>query len=394
MGELGFKLFDADNHYYEAEDAFTRYIDPRLRKRAIQWATIDGRKRLLVAGKVNRFIPNPTFDPVAKPGCLDDFYRAKKAGSSSLAEMFGELDPINPAYRNRDERLKVMDTQSLDKVFLFPTLGVGMEEALKHDPEACVGAFHAFNQWLDDDWGYSYQDRLFSAGYITLIDLDQALREVEWLLARDVRILVMRAAPVPGAAGSRSLADPIYDPYWARVNEAGITVAFHGGDHGYNKYADDWGEGGEFMSFRSTPLRGLLTADRAPFDTFAALICHRLFERFPKLRVASIEMGSDWVRTLLKKLAKAYKQTPSGFAEDPVDTFRRHCWVSPFQEENVREMGDLLGADRLLMGSDWPHAEGIAEPRDYLRDLDGFSPAEVRLIMRENALDLAERRPS
>ena len=98
------------------------------------------------------------------------------------------------------------------------------------------------------------------------------MRELEYLLERDARILVMRAAPVPSPGGSRSIADPIFDPYWARVNEAGITVAFHGGDHGYNRYAEDWGEGGDFMSFRTTPLRGLLTADRAPFDTFAALI--------------------------------------------------------------------------------------------------------------------------
>ncbi len=287
-----------------------------------------------------------------------------------------------------------MDTQGLERIFMFPTLGVGMEEALVDDPETCIAAFHAFNQWLDEDWGYSYQDRLFSAGYITLIDLDQALREVEWLLERDVRILVMRAAPVPGPAGSRSLADPIYDPYWARVNEAGVTVAFHGGDHGYNRYAEDWGEGGEFMSFRSTPLRGLITGDRAPFDTFAALICHGLFGRFSNLRVASIEMGSDWVSTLLRKLAKSYKQLPHQYPENPVETFKRHCWVSPFQEENVREMGDLLGAERLLMGSDWPHAEGLVEPSDYLRDLRGFSDDEVRRITRENALALSERRPA
>ena len=151
---------------------------------------------------------------------------------------------------------------------------------------------------------------------------------------------------------------------------------------------------GQFQSFRTTPLRGLLTADRAPFDTFAALICHGLFDRHPNLRIASIEMGSDWVRTLLKKLAKSFKQMPHAYSEDPLETFRRHCWVSPFQEENVREMGDLLGSDRLLMGSDWPHAEGIEEPSDYLRDLEGFSPDEVRLVMRENALALAERRPA
>ena len=129
MTEVPFQIFDADNHYYEAEDAFIRYVDPKMHKRCMQWAELDGRKRLLVGGRVNRFIPNPTFDPVAKPGCLDEFYRARKPGSYSLSEMFGELDPINPAYRRPDERIKIMDTQGIEKVFLFPTLGVGMTQA-------------------------------------------------------------------------------------------------------------------------------------------------------------------------------------------------------------------------------------------------------------------------
>ena len=60
---LDYGVFDADNHYYEATDAYTRYIDPKMAKRAMQWAEIDGRTRLLVGGKVNRFIPNPLFDP-------------------------------------------------------------------------------------------------------------------------------------------------------------------------------------------------------------------------------------------------------------------------------------------------------------------------------------------
>ncbi|MSZ99453.1 MAG: amidohydrolase, partial [Actinobacteria bacterium] len=48
--EIGFAAFDADNHYYEAEDAFTRHIEPSMAKRCMQWAEIDGRKRLLVGG--------------------------------------------------------------------------------------------------------------------------------------------------------------------------------------------------------------------------------------------------------------------------------------------------------------------------------------------------------
>ncbi|MYL08837.1 MAG: amidohydrolase, partial [Acidimicrobiia bacterium] len=112
MTELGYLAFDADNHYYEATDAFTRHIDPKMAKRCMQWADIGGKQRLIVAGRINRFIPNPTFDPVAKPGILDEYFRAKTS-ASDMREAFGELDPISPAYRNRDERLALMDSQGL-----------------------------------------------------------------------------------------------------------------------------------------------------------------------------------------------------------------------------------------------------------------------------------------
>ena len=81
MTEFGYLAFDADNHYYEATDAFTRYIDPQMAKRCMQWAGIGGKQRLIVAGRINRFIPNPTFDPVAKPGILDEYFRAKMSAS-------------------------------------------------------------------------------------------------------------------------------------------------------------------------------------------------------------------------------------------------------------------------------------------------------------------------
>lgn len=394
MTPLDFRIFDADNHYYEAEDAFTRHIDPRMAKRAIQWGQVDGRRVLLVGGKINRFIPNPTFDPVAKPGCLDQFYRGHNPKGLSMRELFGQLEPIRRAYRERDERLRVMDTQGIERAFLFPTLGVGMEEALRADPEALCAAFHAFNEWLDEDWGFAYRERLYGAPLVTLVDPAKAVAELEWALARDARVVCMRAAPVPAADRSRSLGDASYDPFWARVQESGVVAAFHGGDHGYNKYADDWGEGGDFRAFAGTPLRALVSADRAPFDTFAALICHGVFERFPGLRLASVEMGSDWVRELLRKLKKSFGQTPQAYREDPVATFRRHVWVSPFHEEDLRGMADLVGVDHMLMGSDFPHAEGIAEPSDYAHELKGFSPREVKLVMRENALALSQRRPS
>jgi predicted TIM-barrel fold metal-dependent hydrolase len=392
MTQLDFKLFDADNHYYEAQDAFTRHIDARMSKRAMQWAMIDGRMTLLVGGKINRFIPNPTFDPVAVPGCLEQYFRGHNPKGLSMRELFGELEPIRPEYRKRDERLRLMDAQGIERAFMFPTLGVGMEEALREDPEALCAAFNAFNRWLDEDWGFNYQDRLYAAPLITLVDPVGAVAELERVIARDARLVCLRAAPVPAPNGSRSLGDALYDPFWARAQEAGILVAFHGGDDGYNKYAEDWGEGGNTRAFFYTPLRTLIASGRAPFDTFAALICHGVLDRFPGLRLMSVEMGADWVRELLRKLKKSWGQSPGAFKENPIEAFKRHVWVSPFHEEDLRGIADLIGVDRMLMGSDFPHAEGLAEPSRYTNDLRGFTAREQRMVMRENALALVERR--
>jgi len=392
MSDLGFRLFDADNHYYEATDAFTRHLPAEFGKRAMQWATIDGKTRLLVGGRVNRFIPNPLFDPIAKPGCLDEYFRGRSP-ANDIRGAFGELEPIRPEYRDRDARVALLDQQGIDGCFLFPTLGVGMEEALLEDPDACHAAFGAFNRWLEDDWGYAYQERLFAAPYFTLLEPDLAVAELDRVLAEGVRVIVMRAGPVRAPAGARSPGDPVYDPFWARINEAGITVAYHSGESGYGRYLTEWGESAEFEAFRRTPLYGLLTSDRPIFDTMAALICHGVFDRFPNVRVATIESGSGWVPELLKKLAKAWSMTPGSFpGGDPVAQFRRHVSVAPYYEDDIRSLADSIGPDHVLFGSDYPHAEGLRDPSEFAHDLKGFTAEEVRLIMRENAQSLSRPR--
>jgi predicted TIM-barrel fold metal-dependent hydrolase len=120
----------------------------------------------------------------------------------------------------------------------------------------------------------------------------------------------------------------------------------------------------------------------------AALICHGLFDRFPRIRVATIESGSYWVEPLLAKLAKAYGQMPMRFQHDPVEQLRRHVWVAPYYEDDLERLKQRIGADHILFGSDYPHAEGLAAPTDFVHDLKGFDPDEVQLVMRENALGL------
>ncbi len=390
MAQLPFRAFDADHHYYEAEDAFIRHVPRAMHKRCMQWAEVNGRKRLLVGGRINRFIPNPTFDPVARPGILDEYFRGRNPEGEDIRTLFRDLLPIDPCYRDRDARLAQLDAQQLEGCFLFPTLGVGMEESLKHDPPAAVAAFRGFNRWLEEDWGFAHGERLFAAPYITLLDVDAALEELEFALGRDARIVCLRAAPVAHPHGSRSLGDPLHDPFWARASEAGITVAFHSGDSGYGKFAAEWGEGEEMEAFRYDPLRACLSASPIQ-DAMAALVCHGVFDRHARLRVATIEAGSGWVAPLFASLKKAYGQMPRAFATDPIESFRRHVWVSPYYEDDLEGLRAQIGADHMLFGSDYPHAEGLAEPTDFVYDLKGFAEDEIEQVMRANARGLAQR---
>jgi predicted TIM-barrel fold metal-dependent hydrolase len=390
--EPSFRLFDCDNHYYEATDAFTRHIDPAFRKRTMQWAQIDGRTRLLVGGKVNRFIPKPTFDPVARPGAMDEYFRGRNPKGADVSKLFGDLEPIRAEYRNRDARLEAMDRQGMQGAIFLPTLGVGMEQALQHDIPALVAAFRAFNRWLEEDWGFAYRERIFAAPYLTLADPDEAVRELEWALERDARFVVMVPGPVMTALGSRAPADPVFDRFWQLANDSGITVCYHGGEDAYTRYLATWGEDPNLEAFRASAFRGIISASSIQ-DTIANHLARGLFHRFPRLRIASIELGSTWALHLEEKLTKSYGQVPHLYPEDPRETFRRHVWVSPFYEDDLQSLLRMVGQDHILMGSDYPHVEGLSEPASYRKDLEkhGYTADQCRAVMRDNGLALSRR---
>ncbi len=394
MPLLDSPVFDADNHYYEALDAFTRHLDPALGPRVLQWVEIGGRRYHALAGQVSRAVTNPTFNPIAPAGALVDYFRGNPDGRP-MHQLMGSPEPIRPEYRDRTARLATMDAQGLAKIWLFPTLGMLYEESLKHDPGAVVLLFRAFNRWLAEDWGMAFQDRIFAAPYITLADVDEAVRELEWALDQDARAVVLRAAAPTTETGPRSPAADEFDPFWARVNEAGITVVVHAGDAGLssNGYATD-GFSASFRAGGGARLSiKLFAIERAAHDFLATLILERLFDRFPNVRVASVENGSDFLAPLFRKLHTTTRRMPGYFREDPVLTFRRHVWINPFWEDEVDEIVELMGDDRVIFGSDWPHVEGLPEPTDWVTELQKLPPESVAKIMGGNVAQLNERRP-
>jgi len=383
--DLRYRPFDADNHYYEALDAFTRHQPAAMKRRGVQILREGKRAFVVVADKISRFIPNPTFDPVIVPGSIELLFRGEVPAGVDPRTLT-QVEALHAEYQDRTSRLAVMDEQGLSATLLFPTLGVGVEQCLRHDPEATMACLSSFNRWLEEDWGFAHQDRIFAAPLLSLADPDAALVELRSLLERGAKLVHVRPAPVPSAFGPRSLGHREHDRVWAAIAEAGIPVAFHLGDSGYLTYSAAWGGKSEFEPFGAAdPLDGILVDDRAIYDSMASLIVHGVFHRHPKLRVASIENGSDWVAPLAKKLRKKANQMPQAFPEDPLEVLRRNVWVTPYYEEDLRALADLIGVDRILFGSDWPHGEGLAHPVDFKKELDGFSDGEIRKIMRDNA---------
>jgi predicted TIM-barrel fold metal-dependent hydrolase len=385
-------IFDCDNHYYEAHDAFTRHVPAAMQPRCVQWTEIDGRKRHVIGGKVDYSVGNPLFDPIAKPGVLYDYFKGNPSGKPAWDLMRGDLEPQPAAYRDPAARLAKMDEQGLEAIWLFPTLGVLYEERIKHDIEALCTMFTGFNRWLDEDWGLS-SERIFAAPYLSLADVEWAAAELEWALSRDARMLVMRPAAAWTAEGPRAPGHECFDPFWARANEAGVTVVIHTGNSGYasNGY-DAEGFGLASVGMAHAPSVTGLALERSANDFLLDLCYKKVFERFPRLRIASIENGSAFLTNLLKQLEHAKRRNPWHFGEDPVALFREHVWINPFWEDDVEELVALMGPEHVIFGSDWPHMEGLPEPRGILEEIGGLDEKAQESFLCGNARRLNERR--
>ena len=396
--DLDYQPFDADNHYYEALDAFTRHVPAEMQPRVVQWVEMDGRKYHLVGGSISHAVVNPTWDPVALPGALHAYFKGNPEGKSPL-EMLKEREPLPAYYMDPAARVEVLDQQGLSGMWLFPTLGVLYEELIKHDVEACAVMMQAFNQWLLDDWGYDYEGRIFGAPYLCLGDRDAAAAEVDKVVAAGAKVLVMRPAPVTTPLGTMSPFDSYFDPVWARINESGVTLVVHAADSGYSTHGYTRQDKFSAAGLTKTggyngPNLGAFSIERAAQDWFIQAVFEKIFDRFPRLRFASVENGSDFLAPMFRKFDQTAKKSFGWFSDHPVDTFKEKVWMNPFWEDDVVEITELMGADHVIFGSDWPHIEGLPRPLDYLVELKEFDAADVRKIMHDNAVALTTPLPA
>lgn len=385
-------IFDGDTHLYEQPDAFSRYLPEDYRDRGVRIETGPDGRVALFAGDRRMTISDSAVAEggmVPRPGSLKEFLRKiRSADGANGADIW---IPMTEEFQYRDARLRRLDQQGVEAAILFPGHAI-TSEPFFDDVDALYAQQHAYNRWLNEEWGWDYQNRLYAPALLTFRDLDRTVQEVEWLISEGVRIVMLLTGPFNG----RSPADTYYDPVWARLNEAQVVLAYHTSEAIYTQdVSRAWGE--EVLQPRhyQTAWQWMNTyGERPVIDSLSSLVFWNLFGRFPKLRVIAVEFGAEWLPHFLSKMDKSRGMGRNGpwrggqLPDRPSRIFAEHGYVVPFPEDDVTEIvrqAGPLATDILVMGSDFPHAEGIAEPAGLLTRLESFGEPEVRKMIHDNA---------
>jgi len=390
LPELPYQLFDCDTHCYEARDAFTRFMPKGKLQTAVTPVRLPSGKEILLANDRVITALEQDLDKAYVPGSLAEMLRQRASGNPSDAERFYE--DIRPEYTDRGKRLAQMDAQQVERTVLFPGGWGLLAEPYLDDTVALYDNLRSFNRWFNEDWGFNHADRIYAPALLSLRDLDLAVAELDRVIAEGAKFIMLAAGPAFG----RSPGDPYFDPFWSRVNEAKLTVAYHIGESGYQgTVASQWGwklvPPFQFSAWQWNNTYG----ERPIVDTLSALIFDNLFGRYPNIHVVVAEFGAEWVPHTLRHLDKSRGMGRNGpwlggqLDRRPSEIFKQHIHVVPYPEDDTVKLAEQLGGvDCLVMGSDWPHAEGLAEPADFADRVAALGPEATRRIMRDNALAL------
>jgi predicted TIM-barrel fold metal-dependent hydrolase len=386
MSALDDGIFDCDTHCYEPRDSFLRYLPGEYHDRAMTPVRNARGEEVILAGtRVATFNSEQGlgFDLAYRPGSLKEMLRQMASGDPD--ETY-EPEPMRPEFLEREPRLRVMDEQGVDRCVLFPA---GMALAAEHyltDGDALYANLHSFNRWFDETWGFDHQGRIYATALLSLRDLERAVELTDFVLERGARVVLLPTGPAYG----RSPGDPYFDPVWSRLNEAGVTVAFHIMPFWYfDVMSAAWGHDPDPASWHMSAWQwNNVYGERPIEDTLSALIFDNLFGRFPDLMCLVSEHGAEWAPHFVRHMDKSRGLGRGGpwiggpLTERPSAIFRRHVRVVPYPEDDVARIVDGLGhADSIVMGSDFPHAEGLAAPADFAELLAPLDEATQRRIM-------------
>jgi predicted TIM-barrel fold metal-dependent hydrolase len=406
---LSYLVNDADEHSTPRATAYEDYIDPDKKDMAVRTVTgPDGRRAQVFNGRPRRFTYK-NFQVVGSNEVLADL-GVKDAGASDEAggavipgSLLTKLNPLKgldaegrrefaQRYRelqehldNPSDRLVVMDSQGIQCAVNFAALP-GIEVEFEDDFDGLYANLTALNRYLGHEWGYNYENRLFTPPFISFADPEGALALLEDIMKIEVPRLIQTSS---GPSMHTSPFRPDNDRFWSICNEAGIRLSTHlASVTRYAAQGEEWDEPevmlGDMDAFQWVFYYG----DRPAMETVGAAILQGWFQRFPNMKLLLSEQGTVWLPYTIRKLDHAFlmgrKATWGKLQMRPSEYFRQHCFVAPFPEENVPRAVEAVGIEPIVFGSDFPHGEGLPDPSSYSGQIATFNDEQQKAIMRGN----------
>ena len=360
-------VVDCDSHVMEPADLWQRYLEPRFRDRAIRIEKRDGVEHLIIGEQT----------------VLQSVLAGLGGAHREPHELFGGglsyADGCEPASFDPKARTALLDSWNVDYGVLFPTIGI---LPFPTDDLALASAYaRAYNRWQKDFFD-SAPRRLVPIALVNWRDVEEAKRELEHCIRAGFRGLFVP----PEVIDEKRLGDPHFDPIWRLCEEAGIPGCLHV----IVRFQPGSSSFGSWYATRPGPIFTFgLGATGQMIPAIAAMVSDGLFERFPKLKIVSVEAGCGYAAYLMDRLDEKHARfrTIHPLTLKPSEYIKRNCYfVAEPEERTIGAMLDLVGEDRILWGSDYPHVDSNLEaPKQIRAAIASLSPARQAAVLGENA---------
>ncbi len=363
-------VVDCDSHVMEPPDLWERYLEPQFRERAIRIVKDpgDGMEVLMIDNQ-----------PLLK-GMLAGLGGANiERQKLFVPGQVSYLEGCPPASYQPEARIRMLDEWGVDAGVLFPTVGILWDVA---DNALAAAYARAYNNWVNDFASHDRR-RMIPIAHLALQDSASALAELRRCIKLGFKGVFVPPEPINGKRFSHS----DFDPIWRECEEAGLPVCLHVIVR-FNRAPGLLGnfyQPGEFRMVYGFALGGF--AQIVP--AMMTMIADGLFDRFPRLKVLCVEAGAGWAPYIMDRMDEKYEHLGWTFPLKlkPSDYFRRNIWVVAEPEERtIGSVMELMGEDRVLWGSDFPHVDSTLEaPRLIRKSVEGLSDARRIKVLGANA---------
>ena len=334
----GYRVISADSHVIEPRDLWSTRIDPKFRDRAPRierleegdWWFCDGRKVL-------------DLSPGTQTGLR--FEEPEKLSR------VGRVEDVRPGGYIPEEHVKDMDIDGVDVSILYPTIGLLLYST--PDEELLNSLFRIYNDWIGE-FCSAFPKRLKGIAMLNVDDVRESVKELERCAKMGFAGALITVYPLE----ERSYNKPEYEPLWAAAQDLGIPLSLHNGTN----------RPGPGQLFENVEVEGrgpfIVNLDHWVRMSLAHIIYSGVFERYPKLRVGSVEHDLGWAPYFLHTLDYNYTQRAPEFTGYrykgdalPSDFFHNNVFLG-FQDDAFGiEVRNRIGVDQLQWGSDYPHVE-------------------------------------